>query len=235
MIRVNPLRSRNCENRESGFTLVEVLVAILIVAIGIVAVFGSLASSSHLTSRSQVQEAAVGFAEQQIEKLRQQYTFASLGMSATPSASANTSDPNYYVSTNSGGTACYQIDDNYQGASGQRWCETFVTGSSSPAPTCGATCVAATPQTISSYPGLSGTYDIYVTWHQEAPSSLLGNGCLPSGFGGGACLTGNEEKRITVAVLPSNNTGNGVSPANRKPIWISSVVADPSPQAVSLP
>jgi len=221
--------SRTAGRRDAGFTLVEVLVAVLVLSVGILGVFGALVSANQLSSGAQVHDAAVSFAEQQLDNLRQELyavTYTNFGMSGDPTAdSSNANDPNYYVSTTSAGTPCLLA----QGDSPAGWCEPFVT---QPSTLCASSyCVPDTPQTISGYQGLTGTYDVYVTYHQELPSPGTGNGCVS----GGGCLSGPDEERITVAVLPGTTLVNGVPQAipgdtgSRKPVWLSTIVTNPSP------
>lgn len=202
---------------ERGFTIVEVMVAMLVLTVGILAVLGSLISAGKLTLNSQVHEAAIGFAEQQIEALRQQ-PFSSLGMqSPVPTPSTNVNDPNFYTQTSP--TACYNIQVNYQAGGSSIGCESFVTSTIGG---CTACTVPSTPQTITGYQGLTGTYDTYVTSYQD-------NGCVIINLLS-ICLTG-AQKRITVAVLPTSLPGTG----SRKPVWVTSIVSDPNTTPLSLP
>lgn len=57
---------------ERGFTIVEVLIAVLVLAVGLLAVFGALVSSNQLSSGAQIHEAAITFAEEQLDNLRQE-------------------------------------------------------------------------------------------------------------------------------------------------------------------
>jgi prepilin-type N-terminal cleavage/methylation domain-containing protein len=212
------LATRHSERAgECGFTLVEILMAMVLLLVGVLAVLGALISSSTLTLGSQVHEAAIGFAEQQIEILRQQ-SFASLGMTAAPSPSTDPNDPNFYThSATASPPSCYEIQLNYQAGGSSIGCDSFVTGGTIP----------STAQTITGYPGLTGTYDVYVTWHQESPPN---NGCVTISSTQ-YCLSANAEKRITVAVLPTSRPGTGT----RKPIWVTSIITDPNTPPLLLP
>ena len=212
-----PVRPQRTPAGEDGFTLVEVLVAVMVLAVGVLAVLGALIPANALTSRSQVHEAATGFAEQQIEALRQQ-PFASLGMTAAPSPSSTSQDPNFYVHPATGSPSnCYEIQSNYQAGGTETGCEPFVPGGSVP----------STAQQITGYQGLTGTYDVYVTWHLESPTN---NGCVT--FDGTQfCVSSSAEKRITVAVWPTSKPGTGT----RTAIWLTSIVTDPNAPALSLP
>jgi prepilin-type N-terminal cleavage/methylation domain-containing protein len=202
---------------ECGFTLVEIIVAMLLLTVGVLAVLGGLISSGTLTQGSQVHEAAIGFAEQQIELLRQQ-SFASLGMTAAPSPSTDPNDPNFYThSATASPPSCYESQVSYQTGGSSIGCESFVTGGTVP----------STAQNITGYQGLTGTYEVYVTWHQESPPN---NGCVTISAAQ-YCLSGNAEKRIAVAVQPTSGSGTGT----RKPIWVTSIITDPNTPPLLLP
>ncbi|MDX6691446.1 MAG: hypothetical protein QOG15_2903 [Solirubrobacteraceae bacterium] len=79
--------------REAGFTLVEVLVATLVLMIAIGATLTVLTSANGSTATSQRNEVASREAEQQLEQMRGQCYGALSMKSAYPGPSANTSDP----------------------------------------------------------------------------------------------------------------------------------------------
>lgn len=199
---------------ERGMTLIELLVSIFVLAVGILGAVTVLAQGDRLSGTSQQREAAIGFAEQQLENVRQT-PFASLGMNASPSASTDPNNPNHYVDQAnapcSSAATGYDIETNYQSGGAPTTCEPFVTGGG----------VQAGSQPISGYSGLTGTWYAYVTSRPEPCLSL--NGVITVN-----CLS--NTKRITVAVWPSSqNRGT------RKPVWVSSVVSDPNTQPLALP
>lgn len=220
---------------EEGFSLIEVLTAAVILVVGTLFAFASLNSSTHLTYHSQAREAALGFAEQELENVRSM-SYSQLGYASTnaPASSTDPNNPNYYTVA-AGASGCtagpgYQIESSYQAGGSPMTddpCEMFANASNGV--TGGA--VPWTPQTISGYPGLNGgTYDVYVTWHYESGAN---NGCIVSTA---ICLGGAYEKRITVAVWPNGVSGTDLSgTGTRKPVWVTGIVTDPNAAALSLP
>jgi type II secretory pathway pseudopilin PulG len=82
--------------RESGFTIVEVLVATLVLTLGALASFGLLSSATKNTQRAKATQVALDRAQQELEALRG-LSFEEVAMTATPPHSANSLDPNYRV------------------------------------------------------------------------------------------------------------------------------------------
>lgn len=83
--------------REAGFTIVEVLVAMLIVALGAIATFGLLSSAIRNTQRVQASQIALEYAEQELELLRSMED-KHLALISSPQPSTNPNSPNYRVS-----------------------------------------------------------------------------------------------------------------------------------------
>lgn len=82
---------------ESGFTMIEVLVAILIVSIASMATFGLLSDATRNAQRAKASQVAVEYAEQEMEYLRS-LNNKQLALTTAPSHSSNTQSPNYRVS-----------------------------------------------------------------------------------------------------------------------------------------
>jgi prepilin-type N-terminal cleavage/methylation domain-containing protein len=82
--------------REAGFTIVEVLVAILILVIGALATFGLLTDAIRNTQRAKGTQVALDRAQQEIEALRS-LPYQQLALTATPAAETNRLSPNYRV------------------------------------------------------------------------------------------------------------------------------------------
>jgi prepilin-type N-terminal cleavage/methylation domain-containing protein len=82
--------------REAGFTIVEVLVAILILVIGALATFGLLSDAIRNTQRAKGTQVALDRAQQEIEALRS-LPYQQLALTATPAAETNPLSPNYRV------------------------------------------------------------------------------------------------------------------------------------------
>ena len=84
--------------REDGFTLIEILAASLVLAIGIGALTTILISSRKVVNDSERREAATAVAEQAIEDV-QAMPFAQIGLSSPPTngTTLDPYEPDYYV------------------------------------------------------------------------------------------------------------------------------------------
>lgn len=82
--------------KEGGFTIVEVLVAILILVMGALATFGLLTDAIRNTQRAKGTQVALDRAQQEIEALRS-LPYKQLALTATPTAETNRLSPNYRV------------------------------------------------------------------------------------------------------------------------------------------
>lgn len=82
---------------ESGFTIVEVLVAILIVSIGAMATFTLLSAATRNAQRVEASQVALEYAEQELEYLRS-LEDKQLALETAPQPSSNPNSPNYRVS-----------------------------------------------------------------------------------------------------------------------------------------
>ena len=88
---------------ESGFSTIEVLLAVMITSVGIVSLVGTLDISRRVTSFSEMKEAASHVAEQKIEEMRAlDYEKLALDGNVVPSSSGDASNPAYYLQN--GGT-----------------------------------------------------------------------------------------------------------------------------------
>lgn len=199
---------------EDGFTIIEVLVAIVLIAVGVLGTFATLDSSSHLTASSQREQAAMTAAEQAMEQVRANtYTNIAIGTplptaagtdgNASTDHSGNPTNPNYWVS----GTSL-KIPANFnQESSGTL---TGVSSSGEPFVTGGS----VVPSSSVTTGGYSATVYRYVTWVNDTCN-----------YGGtDKCSGAQDAKRITIAVVlggTQNNTGV------QKPVWLTSVVANP--------
>jgi Tfp pilus assembly protein PilV len=95
-----------------GFTIVEVLIAALVVVTGILALIGAFDSARKLTLLSERRTVMAHRAQLEIERL-QTYPYSQLAMVTAPSHSSEKSNPDYYVNYNSpvkcksAGDGCY--------------------------------------------------------------------------------------------------------------------------------
>jgi type II secretory pathway pseudopilin PulG len=86
---------------EEGFTIIEVVVAALIVTIGALTTFGLLSSATKNTQRAKATQVALDQAQQTLEEIRSLST-EERAMTATPPHSSDQLDPNYRVNAGSG-------------------------------------------------------------------------------------------------------------------------------------
>ena len=106
-----PSALRRRGSSEDGFTLVEILMALLITSVGIMAVVRVLDTSRALTTQAEKNEVASHIAEREIERVSA-LPFSEIALAALPSHSTSPSSPDFYVS----GTN-YQWDQSGAGAS----------------------------------------------------------------------------------------------------------------------
>ena len=101
-------RALSCE---AGFTLFELLIAMTVIAVGLIALVSGFDHSRELVSTAEKTEVASHRAERELERILS-LPYASVGHATTPSSSSDPASPAFYVS---GGN--YQWD---QGATGPR-------------------------------------------------------------------------------------------------------------------
>jgi prepilin-type N-terminal cleavage/methylation domain-containing protein len=159
---------------ERGFTLTELLMTCALVAVGLVALTGTLDHSRDLVNTTEKIETANHQAELEIERLLS-LPYATLALRTTPTNSTDPKDPNYYVTN--GPPATFQWDQTGGGQSSQLVVDT-VNGAINP----------IRSNWTDAETRLSGTISRYVTWTNdlcEQPS------CEPAE---------QRARRITVAV-----------------------------------
>jgi type II secretory pathway pseudopilin PulG len=83
-------------NREDGFTIIEVLVAALILVLGAIATFGVLASATVNNQRAQATQIALNRAQQELEALSS-LSDEELALTTTPPHSSEEGNPDYRV------------------------------------------------------------------------------------------------------------------------------------------
>jgi type II secretory pathway pseudopilin PulG len=92
------MRARRSIRSESGFTIVEVMVAALILVIGAAALMTALAGARKATYRGEQSQVANDIAQREMETLRAT-PYTKLAMTSTPGHSTDQSDPRYRVSS----------------------------------------------------------------------------------------------------------------------------------------
>jgi len=183
--------------REDGFTLIELMVAIMVMAVGLIALVTSFDHSRDLVSVAEKTEVATHRAERELERILAM-PYDSVAHPSVPASSGDSSAPASFVSGNS-----YQYD---QGSTGPE-SETLVAPTTGGPPTGGS--VGVTPQPWNETgTRLTGQMQSFVTWTGEDDYCTAADRTL--------CA-----KRVTVAV-----TVGGPSPL-RRPVLISTVMTSP--------
>jgi Tfp pilus assembly protein PilV len=186
-------------NQESGFMLIELLVAIMILAVGVLTLLNAFDSSRRLTTVGEKQAVISQAAEQQLEKVLS-LPYSQIALNANPSCSADSTNPNYNVSGCTAGPFYY----TWTGTSSEKVIVDTTNGQvapsftqTTPAPTNGAR--------------LTLTIYTYVT----VTSDPLCTGCVTDS-------NGENVKRVTVAVTSNPS----LTPLN-KAVVVSSIASDP--------
>lgn len=173
---------------EAGFTIVEVLVAIVILVMGALTTFSLLSAANRNTDRAKASQVALDLAQQELEALRSLHN-EELALTSSPGHSSDSLDPNYRVTGGkfavvreplgsyrklvvNGGEVEGESEKTIEGGTVQP-SESFETG------------------------GVSGTIHRYVVWRNDTPC-------------GEACPTSQDYKQIVVAIklnTPGTQTG----------------------------
>lgn len=183
---------------EDGFTLVEFLVAALVLMVGIFAVIASFDAVRRLTTNSESQTVRAQVAEKDLQQIVS-LGYANVGLSSAPAHASDPNDPDYYVTN--GPPAKFQWDlTNATRTESLCTAATGCSGSIAPGPVAW------------SAGGESGNIYRFVTWVDDP--------CDPGTPA--ACATATDYKRVTVMITQSNVSGP------KTPLLLSTVVTDPN-------
>lgn len=196
-------------NPESGVTIIEVVIAMVVLVVGVLGMAGGFDGARKLTLLSERRTEMAHRAQLELELLQQE-PYARLAMATAPKHEAESVNPDYYVNSSpttckSEGDGCYawneantKEEEPLVAASANELCE-----GASPKTGCGV--VASSPikrectvTTIGACEWKEGnvtgaTYD-FVTWHADS-------GC------GTACPKEKNYKRLTVVVTAKVSSG----------------------------
>jgi Tfp pilus assembly protein PilV len=175
--------------REEGFTVIEVLVATLVLVIGLIGTLGAFDSSRDLTSSAEAHQSASAVADQELQRV-EALSWTNLALTTVPTrpTGVTSSNPLYYLqsasATCAGGPTtnnCFQW--NWSSSSSTLY-ESLVTGGSD---------TTADPWTWTSTNAAGGTqlsFQVYrfITWVDDTNCTLS------------TCGSSNGYKRIVVAV-----------------------------------
>ena len=106
------VKARRVPARDGGFTVVEVLIAAVLLAITAIAVFGLVDEGSRNNYRSQQSQVEDDRLQQEMEKLKQ-VPYDQLALTSVPAHSSASNDPNSRVSGTTFNVS--QSGSNYEG------------------------------------------------------------------------------------------------------------------------
>jgi prepilin-type N-terminal cleavage/methylation domain-containing protein len=185
---------------EDGFTLIEVMVAALVITVGMLGLIGAFDSARKLTLLSERRTAIAHRAQLEVERL-QTVEYSKVALNAAPTHSAEKANPNYYVQA--GGTEYQWEQSNGQSSNSTNTDKLVTEGSGILAPGAATAACPTTPETLRSDPCtwtsslLSGSVYYYVSVAKD-----------------GVCVKAPCPKRLTVAVTVTVPAGtHAVAPA----------------------
>ena len=169
------------KSRQDGFTLIEVLVAVMLIAIGILSVVGVLNMSRRLTLVAERQTTLTHQAQQELERVAA-LPYGQIALTTTPSHSTDASNPDFYVN---GTNFQYDRTDSSK-------VEPLVVDP-------GGVLTPAGDGSTSTWSAgsLSGKVYTFVTWHYD---SVCGTGTTA------LCSSSQDYKRVTVMVTLNHAT-----------------------------
>lgn len=211
---------------EHGLTLIEVMVAIMVLTVGMLAVLTTLDAARQLTLLSERRESMTHVAQRELERL-QALSWNELALSSAPTHSIEEANPDYYVDRSpakcteveKGGCFAYGKSSEEEPlvvASGGKLSPTPSGRSCSESSTSGVISVGACEWSsgTSGHARLSGDIYDFVTWHEES-----------------ICTTGkctiDSEKRLTVVVTATTPSSGHATRA------VTASVLIPEPSATS--
>lgn len=104
---------------QAGFTSIELLLAMMIGAVGLMALVGTFDVSQRLASHSEMKEAAAHVGEQAMEELRAlDYGELALNGNPSPSSSSDPKNPAHYVGGDGSGAMTYRWDQRSDAPTG---------------------------------------------------------------------------------------------------------------------
>jgi prepilin-type N-terminal cleavage/methylation domain-containing protein len=198
--------ARRVNEAQGGFTLIEVVVATLVLAMGVIGTVALFTSSKNSSLVAQRHEVAIAQAHKEMEALRKK-TYAQLGLTSAPSTTNRLqSDPDklgYYTSGSTTDTSSFTVRSGSPGVTERLvLLDSEAAGSVDPNPTTFNT------------GAITGKVYRYVTWRPES--------CGTNTSGQPLCPGNRQTKRLIVAVTIDPNGRTSLS----KPVWVGTVVTD---------
>ena len=95
-------------SREEGFTLFELLIAMMLIAIGVMALLGTFDYSRGTSATAEAQDAAAQVGEREVERIAS-LGYGAIALGSTPSSSLDPANPDYWVSNSSPATYRWDV------------------------------------------------------------------------------------------------------------------------------
>ncbi|MEK6273157.1 MAG: hypothetical protein AABM42_11000 [Actinomycetota bacterium] len=167
--------------REEGVSVVELLVAVLILATGAIAVLGLFDASTRNTFRAEQTQVAINRAQRELEQIRQ-LAYKDIALTTTPAASSDPKNPGYRVSGS-------QFALGWDGTTSSDNAEMVVKNIG------GVTDGSVNPGPTSFTSGdVSGKVYRYVAWRDDPGCQLVPNSTID------ACPGPHDYRRVVVIV-----------------------------------
>lgn len=191
---------------QGGFTVVEVLMAVLVLTVGMITLIGAFEPARKLGTQAELRQVASAAAEQELQRV-QALPWSKMAMKAEPATSVAQHVSDAPCSQTTGPTTlhCYQWD-----WSGAKPAEGVVVDATNGDPTANPTNWTTTVSTSNGAIRLRGSTYHYVTWTTDKECTAV------------ACGGSSDYKRITAIV-----TIAGL----RNPVELSSLVTNPAASA----
>lgn len=191
---------------QRGFTLVEVLVSMAVLAIGLLSVAALIAGTMEAGTRARFMSMASVLASEKLDSLNK-FPSGDLSQSTSTAQNANPTDQNLYPGGSLGGTTC---------AAGNQWCDQVTVSESGGADYETETQYSSgTPETVTIVHTSSGCVGTPATCGVAQPTGgstftrtwlITANPTITAVSGGSATATGT--RRITVVVTMNSNAFN---------------------------
>ncbi len=196
---------------QSGFTLVEVIIATFVLVVGVLSVLAGYSASRKLTLVAERRATMSHLAQREVERL-QALTFAELAMKSSPTHSTEPTNPDYYF--DSSGYSCGEekgegcLDWTREAGKEEERLVTAAGGvvEGSPTKSCEETPVGSCKWANGK---LSGNVYDFVTWHTDKVCGESSKLCSSESY-----------KRVTVAVTLNVPAGTHAV----APVWISQAI-----------
>jgi Tfp pilus assembly protein PilV len=216
------LRSPSFLRRADGFTMVEVVVASVVLTVAILGLVGAFDSARRLSLVAERQTAMAQRAQLEIERL-QTYPYSQLAMISKPVHSSAKSNPDYYVNLNSplkcSSSTCFawdreKTDEEEAVVMAEKSVDCAVKSETG----CGLASATPTGRKCSEKVGacewadglVKGNVYDFVTWHTDGHC--------------GACKASENYKRLTVVVTAAVSGGGHET----TPVRVSTLIAEPA-------